>query len=631
MQNEIKDDSPLTLNEPQENSAETSQKKIQESSNNSNQETKKEEEIKEKKEESKVKNEIKEEEKKEVNKPNKTNINNNKTEIKDNKPLEEALYEGYDSDNSALSDSELSDNQAESIITRTSTNKKMELDMFYQQKRQYFIVNMGGTPIYSRYGDEFKNNSIFATFSAIITKFTVFNGGDNENLNYIKNEYSIIVFLKKGKLFLIAVSNKNDTVSFLYNQLELLYHFLLSVITNERMHALEEKPSTCAKFISEANPLFEQLIEYTSHTLNGILKSFPVLPIDNRNKLNEICSKYRGESLLTGIITPYAEEFIALNKSTVIEISSSDMILIQCTITVKTSSGVKELWLPICMPGISADGLLQFYCNFELLNPYGILFITEKQENTSQNTFSEASLKICEEIKEKGLMTLIEKTMETKKNPDYIKEEIQNNPLELDSESLKEFIKKIFSNKKQGTKSKLATSFTNDLLQKNKSFNEAYKTFTTSMINPINTNNLGNLTNSTNLISIGKIAAKLSSKNDPFLKLNYGIIHHRIFAQVLSVNFHSYENLTKEEKYILKSYMKLYDYYSTYSKNMGIGDTFYHVEKDKRYSQGIYVTETYIIFGSFNAFKLSNEINDVFKELVRTLKTYENNIFISTK
>ena len=144
----------------------------------------------------------------------------------------------------------------------------MNLETFFKQSRQYFIMTEGGTPIYSRYGDEIKNCSLSATFSAIFTKFVAFNGGTNntqESLNYIKNEHSVIVFLKKGKLYFITVSNKNDSISFLYRQLELIYHQLLSVITNDRMHALEEKPSTCAKLLTNSNYLFEQIIEYIHH------------------------------------------------------------------------------------------------------------------------------------------------------------------------------------------------------------------------------------------------------------------------------------------------------------------------------------------------------------------------------
>ena len=564
--------------------------------------------------------------------PNKTNPPNIKNN--DNKPLEKEINEKYNLDNSALSDTDISDNETDTIKTRTAANKKMDLNTFYKQDRQFFIMNSGGTPIYSRYGDEIINCSLFATFSAIITKFTVFNGGDTENLNYIKNEYSLIVFLKKGKIFLIAVSNKNDSVSLLYSQLELLYHQLLSIITNDRMHALQEKPATCAKFILDSNPIFEQLIEYTTHSLLAILKSYQVLPIDNRNKLNEICSKNRGESLITALITATEKEIFAMSKSSVIELKYSDMLLIQCLITIKILSGDKELWLPICMPGISADGLLQLYYNYDPSNQYGILYITEKQENTSKNTFTESSKKIYDEIKEKNLMPLLDKALETKKNADFIKEEILNNPQEINLENLKEFIKNTFSNKNAKNKGK--SFYPNEIMQKNPTFTEAYKNFTTSMISPSLTNNLGNINNinnasaSTKLISIGKIICKQNSKNDPFLKLNYGIINHRIYSQYFCVNIHSYDCLTKEEKYIMKSYIKLYDYFCSF-KNLNIGDNFFHIEKDNKFSHGIYVTETYLFLGTFNVFKPTNEINDVFKNLAKVVKQNENNLFVSLK
>ena len=559
-------------------------------------------------------------------KENKQNNNDNNNNL-----LEKEIYEEYDSDNSALSNSDISDNEMDSIKARTSSNKKMDLTNFYKQSRQYFIMNSGGAPIYSRYGDEIINNSLFATFSAIITKFTVFNGGDSENLNYIKNEYSLIVFIKKGKLFFIAVSNKNDSVSLLYNQLELLYHQLLSIITNDRMHALEELPSTCAKFILEANPQFEQLIEISTHSLVSILKAYQVLPMDNRSKLNEICAKYRGESLITSLMTADDKEIFAINKSSVIEIKYADMLLIQSLIMIKTSQDENELWLPICMPGISADGLLQLYYNYDPSNSYGILYITEKQENTSMSTFTEFSKKINDEIKEKGLVPIIEKAIETKQNADNIKEEILNNPQEINVENLKLFIKNTFSSK--NAKSKVSNFYPNDMYQKNSAFSEAYKNFTTSMMNPSLTNNIGNISNSapvSKLISIGKIVCKQGSKNDPFLKLNYGIIHHRANSQYFSVNLHSFDCLTKEEKYIMKSYIKLYDYFISF-KNLNPGENFYHIEKDYKFSHGIYVTETYIILGTFNVFKPTNEINEVFKDLLKLVKQYESNLFVSLK
>ena len=522
---------------------------------------------------------------------NEENTQQNSTIDTNNNPaLQETLYEEYDSENSALSDSDISENDIDSITNRTTQNKNMEIEEFYKQNRQYFIMTEGGTPIFSRYGDEIKNCSISATYSAIITKFTAFNGGinnDQESLNYIKNEYSLTVFLKKGKLFFVAMSNKNDSISLLHRQLELLYHQLLSVITNDRMHALEEKPSTCAKLLTNSNYLFEQIIEYSSHSMVGILKSYQVLPIDNRNKLNEICSK-----------------------------------LMTCA-----SLRENESWVPLCMPGISADGFLQLYSNFLPPNQYGILYVTEKQEQTSFSSFKDLANKIYDEIKEKGFLPSIEKAIETKKNAEFIKEEIRNNTNEINVETLKEFIKRTFGAKNEinsiSTVSKINPSYTsNDVIGKTSNISDAYKVYASATVKKT--------AHTSRIVSIGKIASQ-SSKNDPLLKMNYGVVHHRTFSQFFTVNLHSHDHLTKEEKYILKSYIKLYDYYCSFSKSLNNSDNFYHVEKDSKFSHGLYINDAIMILGTFNLFKPNDEIIEVLKDSVKLIKQYETNFFISLK
>lgn len=555
---------------------------------------------------------------------------NSTIDTNNNPALQETLYEEYDSDNSALSDSDISENDIDSITNRTAQNKNMELEDFYKQNRQYFIMTEGGTPIYSRYGDEIKNCSISATFSAIITKFTAFNGGINneqESLNYIRNEYSLTAFLKKGKLFFVAISNKNDSISLLHRQLELIYQQLLSVITNDRMHALEEKPSTCAKLLTNSNYLFEQIIEYSSHSMVGILQSYQVLPIDNRNKLNEICSKYRGDALITCLITLNAKEIIALSKSSVIELTYSDMALIQCLIMTCSSLRENESWVPLCMPGISADGFLQLYCNFLPPNQYGILYVTEKQEQTSFSSFKDLANKIYDEIKEKGFLPSIEKAIETKKNAEFIKEEIRNNTNEINVETLKEFIKRTFGAKNGvnsvNTISNINPSYTsNDVIGKTSNISDAYKIYTSATVKK--------LTHTSRIVSIGKIVSQ-SSKNDPLLKMNYGVVHHRTFSQFFTINLHSHDHLTKEEKYIFKSYIKLYDYYCSFSKSLNNSDNFYHVEKDSKFSHGLYINDAIMIFGTFNLFKPNDEIIEVLKDSVKLIKQYETNFFISLK
>ena len=305
----------------------------------------------------------------------------------------------------------------------------MKIEQFYEQKRHYFIMTEGGTPIYSRYGDEIKNCSLLATFSAIITKFTIFNNEKNsqEKLNYICNDNSIIAFIKKGKIVFIALSNKTDSLSFLYSQLELLYHQLLSIVTSERMPILEEKPSSCSTVLSGINESLEQIIEYSNNTLVGSLNSYQVLPIENRQKLNNICRKYLKNALICCLITPDAKQIISLSKSNIINLSFNDMILIQCLII------TGESWVPICLPGISSEGFLQLYCNFVTTDKFGIIFVTESQEQKYFNDFVNLSRKIYNEIEEQNYLKNIENSLRKKANR-------KNSIKEDEISTIKEFI-----------------------------------------------------------------------------------------------------------------------------------------------------------------------------------------------
>ena len=106
------------------------------------------------------------------------------------------------------------------LINKTKRNTELKYEEFFTKKRHYLIMTDGGKPVYSRYGDEVENNSIFATLSAMITKFTIFNSSDifKEELNVISNKKNKIVFMKKGQLIFIAFSKMiNDSVFLLHS------------------------------------------------------------------------------------------------------------------------------------------------------------------------------------------------------------------------------------------------------------------------------------------------------------------------------------------------------------------------------------------------------------------------------
>ena len=274
------------------------------------------------------------------------------------------------------------------IQAKTKKNKECSQEEFYKKNRHYFIMTDGGLPVYSRYGDEVENNGIFAFLSATITKYTVFLGDkdNSEQLHYIANEKSIIVFFNKDQLYFIALSKKNDSISLLRSQLEFLYLQLMSILTNQNFERLKINPSKCLTAMSGTDILFEQMIKFTSHSMVSLLKSYQVLPIQNRDRINKICEENRGDALICMVLTP--NEIVAIAHSDQIMLTSSDILLLQNLIFSSPSLRMTESWVPFCMPGISGDGYLQLYCHFSDEN-IGVCMITESVDPSLFMNFSE--------------------------------------------------------------------------------------------------------------------------------------------------------------------------------------------------------------------------------------------------
>ena len=520
------------------------------------------------------------------------NIINNK------KDGNEAFLEEENSDEQ--DEPEYSKNDIEALYLRTKSNKTMKIEEFYEQKRHYFIMTEGGTPIYSRYGDEIKNCSLLATFSAIITKFTIFNNEQNsqEKLNYICNENSIIAFLKKGKIVFIALSNKTDSISFLYSQLELLYHQLLSIVTSERMPILEEKPSQCGRILSGINESLEQIIEYSNNTMVSLLSSYQILPIENRAKINSICQQHLGNALICCLITPDAKQIIALSKSNLINLTFTDMVLIQCLIMSSDSLRNGESWVPLCLPGISSEGFLQLYCNFVTTNKFGILYVTESQEQKYFNDFVNLSRKIYDEIEEQNLLKYIENSQRKEQNKSF---NIENN----DVSQIKDFIEGTLGvkevNEKQGKEKSLILHMRKNVAPKKIS------------------------------IYHGVYDGNITLIKDPLIKMKFGLIKNKLLGQFFTINFSNCEELTNIEKSIMNEYIKLYDMFNSMNTNTINVDNYFHIEKDSKYSHGILVTDTFIIIGTYNVFKSKEEICNLLKEAAKLIKMFESNFFVSFK
>ena len=503
------------------------------------------------------------------------------------------------------------------LVNKTKKNANMKLDEFFTKKRHYLIMTDGGKPVYSRYGDEVENNSIFATISAMITKFTIFNNTDNfkEEINIISNNKNKIVFMKKGQLIFIALSKKvNDSVSLLHSQLEFIYNQLMSILTVRFYEKLEDNPSKCLTAMGGTENLFEQIIQYSSNSFISLFNSYQILNFinfdENRDKINKILEENKGNSLYCILMTPY--EIISFAHSNQIVVKSSDLILIQNLIFCTEMLRTQESYIPICLPGISDQGFLQLYCHFSEEN-IGIIFVTENMDPMCFMEFQKRYNDIYDKIKNAYSQKIVECMRKNNniKGKYSLFKKIKEKKQEFSDEKLVNKLINIIKQKKGITIEDEITPKRHDSSKKK----ELPKTKTY----------MGNFNTQNNLEKVSTVVGLLD-------KIKYGVIMNKKYNQYIMINFGmDYRNYDKKEKEIIHKYSQIYDIYNKYKEKEKEKDDFYYIEKTEKYYNIIYVNEYFIIICSFNFFSNVEDIHKKCKEILKYFKKHENRYFIIYK
>jgi len=503
------------------------------------------------------------------------------------------------------------------LINKTKRNTELKYEEFFTKKRHYLIMTDGGKPVYSRYGDEVENNSIFATLSAMITKFTIFNSSDTfkEELNVISNKKNKIVFMKKGQLIFIAFSKMiNDSVFLLHSQLEMIYNQLMSILTVKFYEKLEDNPSKVLTAMGGTENLFEQIIQYSSNSFVSIFNSYQIMNFENfgesREKINKILEENKGNSLYCILMTPY--EIISYAHSNQITVQAADLILIQTLILCTEMLRTQESYVPICLPGISDQGFLQLYSHFSEEN-IGIIFITENVDPMCfmefQQKYKDIYARILEGYSEK-IIQCMRKNNNMKGKYSLFKNDNQENKENIDKEAL-----------------------VNDLITKINKMNEKL-----SIEGKTSSNRLPNINNSNLAIKDASKAKALSSNliTNPTISIfdgiKYGVILNRKNNQYIMLNFGmDYRTYTKKEKELIHKYIMLYDVYNNYKDKENNKEEFYYLENSEKYYNLIQVNENFVVIFSFGFFSDIEKIQKKIKDLFKHLKKYENKYFIIYK
>lgn len=531
-------------------------------------------------------------------------------------------------------DKKNSNELTQKLVNKTKKNSKMKLEEFFTKKRHFLIMSDGGKPVYSRYGDPIENNSIFATLSAMITKFTIFNSQDSfkENLNIISNNKNKIVFLKKGQLIFIALSKKEDCTSLLYSQLEYLYNQLMSILTISFYSKLEDNPSKCLSTMSGTENLFEQIIQYSSKSFTSLFNAYQVMNyIEGRDKLNKIADEYRGDALYCIIMTPY--EIIAISRSNQINVVSSDLVLIQTLIYCQEMLRSQESYVPICLPGISEQGYIQFYSNFSEEN-IGVIFVTENMDPMCFVKFQEQYNNLYQRLNNENFIQKImnslrinnnifgEFTLMKNKNNEKDENENKINCEFLMNELIKKMSKKGSfkeSSKKLDKFSKNLTLTDNNQINKNK--------INIENNNGTNNNNIKeNLSKSVSSELIGKIEKVM---NKVFDGIKYGVVLNKKLGQYILFNFDmDFRVYNKFQKKLIHEYNILFD---KANEEINNNEEFFFIQKTQDFVNVIESNENFLCICSYNFLSDYDEIGKKIKDLLKYLKKNEHKHFILFK
>ena len=535
-------------------------------------------------------------------------------------------------------DKQNSNKLTQKMVKKTNNNSQMKLEDFFTKKRHFLIMSDGGKPVYSRYGDPIENNSIFATLSAMITKFTIFNSDNSfkENLNVISNNKNKIVFLKKGQLIFISLSKRDDCTSLLLSQLEYLYNQLMSILTINFYSKLEDNPSKCLSTMSGTEILFEQIIQYSSKSFASLFNAYQVMNyFEGRDKLNKIAEEYRGDALYCIIMSPY--EIIALARSNQIDVVSSDIVLIQTLIFCQEMLRSQESYVPICLPGISEQGYIQFYSNFSEEN-IGVIFVTENQDPMCFVKFQEQYNRLYQRLNNDNYIQKIMNSLRINnniygeytlmKNKNKEKKENKENKEKITADFImNELITKMTKKGKikESTK-KLERYKTLSYLDNNHILNKN-KINTENNNNVIKNNDKETLTGKESNELLGKETEKLINK--VFDGIKYGVVLNKKLRQYILFNFDmDFRVYDKFQKKLIHEYNILYD---KANEEMSGNEEFFYIYKSQEFVNVIEVNENFVCICSYNFFSDYDEIGKKTKDLLKYLKKNEYKHFILFK
>jgi len=321
-----------------------------------------------------------------------------------------------------LNTESFNETEGQNNIKSDKSDAKLSIDMseedsIREHSYNYFIFTLAGKPIFCRFGDEFHLSPMFATFSALIPKILSFYSDNefyrNRNfLRWIRAKNIKWVVLIKSQICYVAITKYNETTSYLRSQLEYMHLQMISLITNQILESLNERPNMDIRnSVNGLEKPLHMMSEMVKRSPACFLNAFPVITLhsDLRKDLNQLVEENKPSEFYYGMLVTYTTVLAIIeNKTEDAVIWAPDINLIFNYIHSISSFRTEETWTPICIPGIAEEFLLHVYVNF--FNPhFGVVYISTSDQMEVFYEYSKSAKALSHEVKSLKIMNWIKK------------------------------------------------------------------------------------------------------------------------------------------------------------------------------------------------------------------------------
>ncbi|KAL1270267.1 hypothetical protein QQF64_032556 [Cirrhinus molitorella] len=249
-------------------------------------------------------------------------------------------------------------------------NEDIMSENWRQHRKHVFVLSEAGKPIYSRYGNE---EALSSTMGVMMALVSFVQAGGNMIQSIFSDDHTV-VFLQKGPLVFVSVSDTRQSEQQLRGELLHVYHQIVSMLTQASITRIFERRKNfdLRRLLFGSEKVLDGLLDVMDSDPSFMLSAVQCLPLpsSSRDALSQILQKAITPNLVFSFLIANNRLVSIVQEKTVLEdarLKPSDLHLLFNLISASTAFQAGEIWMPICLPLFNHD--CYFYAYVAYLDP----------------------------------------------------------------------------------------------------------------------------------------------------------------------------------------------------------------------------------------------------------------------